>query len=217
MKPWQKRTGEEKAYKSTKQVVRKTFLILCEDVLMEPFYFRSFPVRTAQVKAIGVFESKVALVEKAKDYIKVENPDKDCEIWLVFNYYVDPSAPSINPDDFNRAVSEAESLGYRVAWSNPAFDLWLLLHFQEVHAPLSKTESEALLGKYLDCDYAELSRKPAFCKQIYSMVEQEGSQEEAFLRAGNLLEAKSDAPPALQNPLTTVHHLVDELNQYLKP
>lgn len=217
MKPWQKRTGDEKAYQSTKSVVRKTFLILCENVMLEPNYFRSIPVRTAQVKAFGVFESKLELVSKAKEYIKQSHPDKDCEIWLVFNYHESPDHPPIEPEDFNRAVAEAQSLGYRVAWSHQAFELWLLLHFQEVDQSYTKAEYGTLLSQYFRGDFPELSRKAVFCRQMYAYLERNGSQKEAVARAKALFTANKGKEPAASDPCTSVFELVEELNHYLKP
>ena len=216
MKPWQKRTGDEKAYQSTKSVVRKTFLILCENVLMEPYYFRSFPVRTAQVKAFGVFDSKVELVSKAREYVKKESPDRDCEVWLVLNYEEQSKGTPVNPDDFNRAVEEAEKLGYKVAWSNPSFDLWLLLHFQDAQPNLSPEDYSNLLGKYFKCDYAEFREKAGFCSRVYGLLERNGSQKAANRRATSLL-SESESTPAKTKPGTSVHLLIDELNRYLKP
>lgn len=217
MKPWQKRTGDEKAYRSTKQVVRKTFLILCENVTLEPYYFRSFPVRTAQVKAFGVFDSKVELVSKAKEYVKKESPDRDCEVWLVLNYHEQPDGTPVNPEDFDRAVEEAEKLGYKVAWSNQSFDLWLLLHFQEVTKPLTKEEYAKLLGEYFKCDYPSFSQKAGFCSRVYGLCDRDGSPKAAMRRAHALMEASEGKTPSQRNPATALYLLVQELNRYLKP
>ena len=104
----------------------KTFLILCEGTKTEPNYFRSFHVISAQVEIVGTAMNTMSLVNHAREVVK-DRPDEYDEIWLVFD------KDSFDRDIFNEAVFFCEThyrQGFRAAYSNEAFEIWYLLHFE---------------------------------------------------------------------------------------
>ncbi len=56
------------------------------------------------------------------------------EIWCVFDRdkIPDGSKPDAADTEFDKSIELAELHGIKVAWSNDAFELWVLLHFIEV-------------------------------------------------------------------------------------
>jgi hypothetical protein len=61
------------------------------------------------------------------------------EVWCVFDMDVKRGADEFA--DFDNAISKALQLGYKIAYSNDAFELWFYLHF-------NLTESQHLRSFY---------------------------------------------------------------------
>lgn len=74
-----------------------------------------------------------------------ETREDDVEVWALFDHDSHPDLP--------QAFAVARRAGIRVGFSHPAFDLWLLLHFQQFAAPQGGDNNRAI---------AELQRQPAF-------------------------------------------------------
>jgi hypothetical protein len=104
----------------------KLFLLVCEGENTEPGYFEGFPVPTKQVLIDGGRGSKTALVDYAIK-LKGESEYADREIWCVFDF-------DVKPDE------AAEQNGLKTAWSNDAFELWFVLHYQALDAGLTRTD-----------------------------------------------------------------------------
>lgn len=102
--------------------LRQRFLIVCEGEKTEPNYFRSFrvPRNVIEIDIQGVGKNPSKLVNKAKQLQEQEEYD---QVWCVFD------RDSWAPEDFNNAIQNAIKLGFNVAYSNEAFELWYVLHF----------------------------------------------------------------------------------------
>lgn len=102
-------------------------LIISEGVNTEVSYFRQFEQPNIRVKAVGTGFNTVSLVRRAEQ-IRTDEAAKGRhydQVWCVFDRDDFPA------QDFNEAVRLAEQLfgPGRVAYSNQAFEYWLLLHF----------------------------------------------------------------------------------------
>lgn len=102
-------------------------LIISEGVNTEVSYFRQFEQPNIRVKAVGTGYNTVSLVHRAEQ-IRADEAAKGRhydQVWCVFDKDDFPAK------DFNEAVRLAEQLfgPGRVAYSNQAFEYWLLLHF----------------------------------------------------------------------------------------
>ena len=102
-------------------------LIISEGVNTEVSYFRQFEQPTIRVKAVGTGFNTFSLVRRAEQ-IRADEAAKGRhydQVWCVFDKDDFPA------QDFNEAVRLAEQLfgPGRVAYSNQAFEYWLLLHF----------------------------------------------------------------------------------------
>jgi RloB-like protein len=181
--------------------VRQRFLIVCEGEKTEPNYFRSFrvPKNVAEIDVKGVGENPSKLVNSAKGLKEQEDYD---QVWCVFD------RDSWTPEDFNNAIKNAENQGFKVAYSNEAFELWYVLHFEFLNTGIPRSDYLQKLSLLLNQRYQKNSEK------IYD--ELFDKQPTAIKNAINLLNQYDPHIPARDNPSTTVHLLVQELNRFIK-
>jgi hypothetical protein len=181
--------------------VRQRFLIVCEGEKTEPNYFRSFrvPKDVAEIDVKGVGENPSKLVNSAKDLKGQEDYD---QVWCIFD------RDSWTPEDFNNAIRNAENQDFKVAYSNEAFELWYVLHFEFLNTGIPRNDYLQKLSLLLNQNYQKNSEK------IYD--ELFDKQPTAIRNAINLLNQYDPHTPARDNPSTTVHLLVQELNKFAK-
>ena len=119
----------------------RRILIVCEGEVTEPRYFRDLGnrVRTGlEVKVVGpvgvpwtVVSEAIRLSAEARRAAKREQ-DRFLlydEIWCVFDRDDHPRV--------NESINRAKAHGLSVALSNPCFELWILLHFQDQTAHIT--------------------------------------------------------------------------------
>ncbi len=219
-KAWNRRTSTAVAYKlGSRSTISKRFLIVCEGENTEPCYFQSFPVQTAEVKTFGMGRSKTSLVEYVIDLVNQDQNDPDREVWIVFDMdFNHLKEESLQKKDFNDAVRLAKTNRFQVAYSNDAFELWFLLHYQLLESALTRLEYYERLSKLWGISYERQGKGVQFCRSVYQRLleDQNASQESAIRNAERLHQQKAQIPPADQNPCTTIYQLVTELNKYLK-
>ncbi len=224
-----KPTDRKKAWAIRKQTskrptrelsIRNLFRIFCEGENTEPEYFKSFPVNTeTKVDAIGLARSRSALVKKTMQLLTKDQMlegmtdfDEDRQLWVVFDY--DTKGDANEEQDFNDAIALAKDNGIRVAYSNDSFELWFLLHYQYQTAALTRHEYYEILSGHLGCNYEKEGKAKEFSQSLYYLLL--GTQAIAIQNATRLYNEKSDDVYSKQNPCTTVHLLVEELNKCLK-
>lgn len=193
------RTTPYKRKVNTREV-KQRFLIVCEGTETEPNYFRSFRVpKNVQVYVKGLGKNPSQLVDYATQ-LHDEDSDYD-QVWCVFD------RDSWKVQDFNSALSSAKTKNVKVAYSNPKFELWYLLHFDYLDSAIAPGTYDSKLSSYLGKEYSKNNR------EIYELLL--GKQNRAIERAEKLLEQYAPPNPAQDNPSTTVHQLVKALNQFL--
>lgn len=189
---------------------RQRFLIVCEGEKTEPNYFESFrqdlPQQVVQLEIFGEGASTLSLVAAAQA-LRDSNASGDYpfdHVWIVFD------RDSFDPDDFDNAIHKAESRGMHCAWSNEAFELWYVLHFEFRNTGMSRSEYQSKLGELL----GETYRKNA--SDMYQKLSQIGNQSQALAWAKALHDEfmTSGTPPSRSNPCTTVYLLVEKLNLF---
>ena len=200
-RPWEKNQGKLRRTVESRGLPRQTFLIVCEGEKTEPNYFKAFRVKSAEIVVEGTGCNTVSLVEKTNSIIGTYKRDEIAfdQIWCVFDrddFY----------NTFNDAIFKARSLGFQVAYSNEAFELWYLLHFIYFDSRITRQDYIRKLNEYLSDGYQKNST--AMFDLLLSR------QEEAVKRASRLLENYSGQNPNNESPSTTVHLLVEELNRY---
>lgn len=199
------RTSELTRLQGTR-AIKQSFLIVCEGTCTEPDYFKAFRMTAATVKAVGQAMNTTSLVAKAisirdNDQKKKRNYD---QCWVVFDKDDFPA------DDFNNAIRLAEKNGFRVAYSNQAFEYWFLLHFNLYKGALSRNSYAGMLSKLMGTNY---SKSEGFGAIMYNRLLH--LQPQAIKNASRVLSEISHGNPAKEESSTTVHLLVSELNKYL--
>lgn len=145
-------------------------------------------------------------VQKAADEYKrnydIKLKPKDIVVWCVFD------KDSFTPSDFGNAINSASAKGYRVAYSNEAFELWYLLHFNYYDSAFSRDRYKSMLTDLLHFTYEKNN------PQMYEILLH--NQSDAIRNAKHLLNRYDPRNPSNDNPSTTVFELVAYLNQFIR-
>lgn len=169
---------------------RKTLLIVCEGERTEPLYFQAFRLPMVEVRGVG--KNTLRVVEEAMR-LRVDHD----QVWCVFD------RDSFPAQHFNQAITKAEQEGFRVAYSNEAFEIWYLLHFDFHTSGLSRKLYAEKLGERLGHAYKK--NDPTLFEALLPR------QAQALANARRLLATYPQHNPEKDNPCTTVHLLVEEL------
>ena len=206
-KAWnQSHLCRERAFETREE--RERFLIVCEGERTEPNYFEAFrqelPRNLVQVEVYGEGANTLSLVSRALEIRDgAERGDyRFDQVWVVFD--------RDSFDDFDNAIHKAEAEGMGCAWSNEAFELWYVLHFEYRKTGMSRMDYKGRLSILL----SETYRKNA--PDMYQKLSQKGNQAQAISWAKKLLSeaVESRKPPSSSNPCTTVYKLVEQLNRF---
>ncbi|MCB9524599.1 MAG: RloB domain-containing protein [Myxococcales bacterium] len=172
-------------------------MIVCEGEKTEPEYFQAFPVRGVEVTVEGLGDNTLSLVTRAIEMH--EDGDYD-ETWVVFD------RDSFPPERFRASIDKATAAGLRVAYTNEAFEAWYLMHFHYCDSALSRETYSGRLTDALGRPYRK--RDPGMYWAVLSR------QPDAIRHANNLLDHHGPGhDPEAANPSTTVHLLVQRLNE----
>lgn len=193
-----------RGYSPRKVEIRKPierFLIICEGEKTEPRYFESFrvPGFVAEIDVKGFGYNPSNLVKTAKTL--QDEGDYD-QVWCVFDRDDWPK------QDFNNAIANAQRAGFKVAYSNEAFELWYVLHFEFLNTGLPRQDYIVKLDKLLQHKYYKNS------ETIYEEIEKR--QATAIKNAKNLFNQYDPTSPVNDNPSTTVYLLVEALNEFIR-
>jgi len=179
--------------------LKQRFLIVCEGEKTEPNYFRSFHIpRVVEIDIHGLGENPSRLVNSAKELQSKEEYD---QVWCVFD------RDAWTSEDFNNAISSAKKQKFKVAYSNEAFELWYVLHFDFLDTGIPRCDYIKKLNELLNQKYQKNS------ETIYDELLKR--QATAIKNADNLLKQYDPRNPSKDNPSTTVHLLVQELNKFI--
>lgn len=181
----------------TRELVER-FLIVCEGKQTEPNYFRAFRVPGFVVDVEGAGDNTIGVVRRT---LKLKEEGEYEQIWCVFD------RDSFPPARFNEALALADRSGIKVAYSNEAFELWYLLHFHYYNTGITRHDYIERLSDVMGRKYQKGSTT------IYR--ELLARQPEALKHARRLLEQYDPLTPEQNNPSTTVHLLVEQLNRSL--
>jgi hypothetical protein len=205
--------GIKEAKRSTRTRKRRPVVyIICEGTDTEILYFKRFRTRYSNID-IRPFPSQhksaLTLVQHARDVIKQEPyyPEDGDVIWCVFDRDSNTDA------DIAKAAKRATDYSYNLAFSNPSFELWFLLHFVNQRQPL-QTADDVIneLNKIMDIrTYSKsksyfdvlLPNQVAAIKQAHELVNIHGKNGITILSRNS-------------NPCTTVVELVEFLNERIK-
>lgn len=239
MEPWEIRADD-----SRKADSKKVFIIFCEDGAVEPAYFETFRRKEVHVSALGNKKQHHAQVDIASEHFRkkglletivtngvvqeVLKLDDGAQVWCVFDRDKEPNDGKDTA--FNDSINTANSKGIKTAWSNDDFELWVLLHFEDVDAQNTEYFNRTkyyerlteILKQYLPSVkmfqnpkfdyYSTMKSKKNFMLYIFPLMEK--NLNNAIGRAENLEKFHASNPPKahhLHCPCTKVHLLVKAL------
>lgn len=186
--------------------IKQSFLIVCEGEKTEPDYFKAFRMTAATIKAVGQAMNTMTLVNKAISIREADQKRKRVydQCWVVFDKDDFPAK------DFNQAIQLAEKNGFRVAYSNQAFEYWFLLHYNLYTGAIHRNQYKDMLTRLTGMPY---SKSEGYGAVMYNLLL--SRQQQAISNAETVLAEISHGNPAEEESSTTVHHLVLKLNRYL--
>ena len=187
--------------------------IICEGEKTEIKYFGSYRTRNSMI-TIEPLHSKhqaaKALVEHAASKVSQRGYDESDgdKIWCVFDRDNNTDA------DLQSAEEHAARLGYSIAYSNPSFELWYLLHFVDQRSMLADSDAvERLLDMH--------QRLPGYDKVKDYSARLLPYRTDAIRRAQQRLDGLATENQKLirrgGNPYTTVNKLVQYLLERFSP
>lgn len=203
------RRGPGRSLRRRKPVLdpRPRILVVCEGELTEPSYIDAFK-RIEENKLVNVIVDDVGgspktLVERAAESKKqserrakrAEDANlKYDEVWCVFDVDEHPRLPE--------AKQQARDNNIRLAISNPCFELWVLLHFQNQTAYIGRDVVQRSCRTHL----------PKFEKEV-PFNSLRSAYPDAVRRAMALEKMHADNETSDDNPSTTVYKLTERIRE----
>lgn len=200
---------------------RKFYMIVCEGQKTEPNYFEAMRNDALQkggveVKIIGVGYNTESLVHEAvglRAKFEAECEKKVDKLWVVFD------KDSFTKEVFTKAIqlcenesNKNEKRETRAAWSNEAFELWYLLHFEYYETALSRHDYAGKIENNICKNDFPSFRYTKSESNMYKWLTKYGDVVHAIKRGKKLEKSYgSSRDYANQNPCTTVYKLVAEL------
>jgi len=174
---------------------RKLFVIACEGAKTEGQYFAMFQ---KNIKCLPSKKDSAPLhvLERLKRYLETNKLRKDDEAWLVVD--TDSWEESHLKEIYAWTATDGQ---YAMAVSNPKFEYWLLLHFENGAGVSSARDCVTRLKRYL----------PDYDKKLPTLSKLKSNVETAISHA----KAK-DVPPCRDFPRdrgSTVYRLIERLNK----
>jgi hypothetical protein len=198
---------------------RQHILIVCEGFNTEPDYFNQFRqyfrMTAVEIQTIGGVGETIRVVERA---IREQEKGSFDQIWVVFD------KDDFPPDNFDNAIHMAEAAGLHPAYSNQAFEYWLILHFEDHQGGALHREQYAdKINAYLKpfgISYDAQGNKrisPEFFRILVGKDEKSGESrlDLAIKRAERVLGFHKDNTPATSESCTTVFQLVRALLEFV--
>jgi hypothetical protein len=176
---------------------RPLLLIVCEGASTEPSYFGELK-RRARLLSIdievreGRGGSTLSIVEYARQLARRDEYD---EIWCVIDTEILATNAAFAP-----AVAAAERSRIRLAVSNPAFEYWYLLHFEETDRGFASVNQ--LIGYLKTVCLPDYVKRAGYTPPIFDQTDV------AVRRAKRLLRRHATQADPFPHPSTTVYELV---------
>jgi hypothetical protein len=178
-------------------------LVVCEGRVTEPEYFKRYQHDTRNQRVhvkladesgvpLTVVQTAVRLLEEARNEAKQQRDEnlRYDSVWAVFDVDEHPN--------LSKARALALKEGIEMAISNPCFELWALLHFQDQRAHVERDSVTSMLRNHIR-EYEKLLPYERLTPQYQNAV----------TRAKALDVAAEHHDECGRNPSTTVYRLTE--------
>lgn len=184
--------------------------IICEGTETEIRYFKHFRTRYCHIDIIPIasqYRAADKLVQRVKNTLgnNPYYPDEGDLIWCVFD----------RDDNTNEMLQKAKTIaqkeGYQIAYSNPSFELWFLLHF--INQTTELEDCQAIIRLLKQNGRLEQYDKS---QDVFDCIldKQQNAIQRAEKIIANLEKKHQDILTRESNPVTTVSKLVIYLNEH---
>ncbi len=208
-----------KRYSHYRVMAPERHLIVCEGQQTEPRYFKGMQDalkhefrQRIHISIKGTGKHTTDLLEFAINECKGNEPFD--HVWLVYD------KDDFSDEEFDKVEEfcSEEKFGnanFHALWSNPCFELWLLLHFQYTTAQMDATQ----VYKKVDTEFKKqfgasyLKNANDHFGKLRSLLP--GAKQNARQLHEQHREDEA-AKPSAMNPCTKVFELLDELEGYLE-
>lgn len=178
---------------------RPRILIVCEGKKTEPNYFKGFRITSVNLVIEPVGAVHYDVVSRAIEILDEDNDYQ--ETWCIFDRDKQLDRPN-DAELFNQAIQLAKNNNINVAYSNDAFELWYLLHFNYMDNSILRSDYivrlKSIMGNYKKND-----------PNMYAKLEDK--MDIAIRNARKLYDKCNKRDPANADPSTTVFKLVEKL------
>lgn len=202
------REERELARHGPRRQAKHRILIICEGKKTEPRYFKELqhrfrnPLVHVEINdesgvPLTLVERAVALRDAAIRNAKGQRDDNLLfdEIWCVCDVDEHPN--------LSQACNQAREEGIHVALSNPCFELWALLHFQDQTRTIHRHEAQRQVRSLLGVKEAKL----------IPLEKLHAGYDEAVQRARELRKTADSTRQPGRNPTTNLDELTEKIRQ----
>lgn len=211
LNPMKKRSEESK-----REYLGKV-LIFCEGKTEENYFNHYAKILNDKskyshidIELVNVGSDAKAVYEKAEQVL-IETPNK----YSLYDKYIvfDCDAPEDCIEDVIRDMKNSDK-EYKLLLTNIVFEVWLIMHFEELTNSITKTKSYVKMANYLGVDKYRSKEKAS--EGTIRKVIGDGSNVRKAIENAKTIELKykdSDIEKNLKdmNPYTTVHTLVEKI------
>jgi hypothetical protein len=188
---------------------QKRFLIVCEGET-EQIYFEYLSHEYNKLQAVivikcshgGTPDRAIKLAVTERNRLKADDNSYD-QVWCVFD-----TEASTNKNVFDEAIRIAREEKLSLAISNPCFEYWFILHYEQTNVSLANCEdaSKKLKRKLLTYNKKQAALKALLPREILPQTKDAIQNAKACM-----LGMKQTNREEFPNPSTTVYELVEEL------
>lgn len=202
------------------KINKPTILIVCEGENTEPSYFRQFKLTSATIKPVGEGYNTISLVKRAIHLSKEKSYN---QVWCVFDADPKPGNPK-QLQNFNDAIRLADKNGFGIAYSNQAFEYWLILHLDDHQGGgMNRNDYNDKMNQLLkpfgltyEGEGSKLITEEIF--EVLDGIDKKTNKERkrlAITRAERTYKLFDHTNPANEESSTTVFRLVEEILNHI--
>ncbi len=197
---------EKTKRKTNNKSESKAVLIALEDTKSSRYYFEKL-ISHKKLNGKVIFAEHIGTNPKKvlQAILDHKSEDKYEKKWIIID------RDSFSNDDFRGAIEDARKKSICVAFSNESYELWILLHFEQVSAHKGREYLRHRLNQIFRDKFKKEYSKAS--RDIYNLII--GQQQNAISNARQLVErhlrdyGKIDVEI---NPITMIYQLVECLN-----